>query len=247
MWTPETLAFVAGTFFLAGLVKGVIGLGLPTISLALLTVAVGLKDALGLLLVPSFVTNLWQGAVGGALGPILRRLWPLLAAVCAGTWFGVGILARGEAALLSALLGVLLCAYAALSLAQFRVPPPGRYEAAVGLLVGAINGVLTGMTGSFVVPGVFYLQALGLKRDVLVQAMGVLFAVSSIALAVALSDRRLLSADVAWVSLAALLPALAGMALGQFLRRYLSEAGFRRVFLLSLFALGAWIALQGLR
>ena len=109
---------------------------------------------------------------------------------------------------------------------------------------GAANGFLTGMTGSFVVPGVMYLQALGLARDAMIQAMGVLFTVSTLALAVALNDRRLLSAELAAASLAALAPALIGMALGQAVRKRLNEAAFRTVFFVSLAVLGAWIAVQ---
>jgi uncharacterized membrane protein YfcA len=100
------------------------------------------------------------------------------------------------------------------------------------------------MTGSFVVPGVMYLQVLGLSRDAMIQAMGVLFTVSTLALVVALGDRRLLSADLAVLSLLALAPALIGMALGQALRKRLSEAAFRRIFFAALAVLGAWIALQ---
>ena len=56
-------------------------------------------------------------------------------------------------------------------------------------MIGGINGVLTGMTGSFVVPGVLYLQALALPRDAFIQAMGILFTISTVALAVSLGDR----------------------------------------------------------
>ncbi len=38
-----------------------------------------------------------------------------------------------------------------------------------------VDQKLAGMTGSFVVPGVPYLQALALPRDALIQAMGILF------------------------------------------------------------------------
>jgi uncharacterized membrane protein YfcA len=41
---------VSGTFLLAGMVKGVIGLGLPTVSPALLTVTFDLPSAMALLL-----------------------------------------------------------------------------------------------------------------------------------------------------------------------------------------------------
>ena len=73
---PLILLIIGGTFLLAGMVKGVIGLGLPTVSLALLTVALDLPQAMALLLVPSFVTNLWQAMAGGRAREIAGRLWP---------------------------------------------------------------------------------------------------------------------------------------------------------------------------
>ena len=227
MQDPVTLAVVALTFLLAGLVKGVIGLGLPTISLALLTAAIGLPQAMALLLVPSFVTNLWQALVGGNGRAILRRLWPFLA-------------------LLSALLGLLLVVYALASLGGWRLEVRRAQEPWLGPLLGTVNGVLTGMTGSFVVPGVLYLQALGLPRDVLVQAMGILFTVSTAALAAALGTNRLLSAELGIVSTAAVLPAILGMVLGQRLRLGLHERRFRAVFFLALLALGGYIILRSL-
>ena len=71
---PLLLALVAATFLLAGAVKGVIGMGLPTVSLAILTATVGLHAAMALMVVPSFVTNLWQAMVGGHGRAILARL-----------------------------------------------------------------------------------------------------------------------------------------------------------------------------
>ncbi|MDP6830567.1 MAG: sulfite exporter TauE/SafE family protein, partial [Alphaproteobacteria bacterium] len=72
---PDLFALTAigGTFLIAGGVKGVIGLGLPTVSLALLSVLFDLPSAMALLLVPSFITNLWQGVVGGNGTAIIRR------------------------------------------------------------------------------------------------------------------------------------------------------------------------------
>ncbi len=85
MWTAEVLVIVCATFLFAGGVKGVVGLGLPTISLALLAASVGLREAIALMLVPALVTNLWQGLTGGAFVALLRRLWPMLLAACLGT------------------------------------------------------------------------------------------------------------------------------------------------------------------
>jgi uncharacterized membrane protein YfcA len=238
---PLAIATIAAAFLIAGAVKGVIGLGLPTVSLGLLTAALDLRTAMALLIVPSFVTNLWQAASGGNARPILARLWPFLVAATATVWLGALALTRVDASLLSGLLGALLALYAAVSLAGVRLAIPARREAWAGPLFGTVNGILTGMTGSFVVPGVMYLQSIGLPRDRLVQAMGMLFTASTVALAAALRGSDLLGAQLGLISAGAVIPAVAGMLAGQRLRRRLSEEKFRRTFFVAVLALGAAI------
>lgn len=240
----ESMVIVALTFLLAGSVKGVTGLGLPSVSLALLTATLGLKAAMAILIVPSFVTNVWQAAVGGHLAAILRRIWALLLAVCVATWLGVGILAKANADLLAGVLGLVLCAYALLGLAKVDPASPGRLEPWLSPVVGAVSGVLNGMTGSFVVPGVLYLQSLRFPRDAFIQSMGVLFTTSTVALAFALHDRQLFSGELAILSTGAVLPAVAGMMLGQVVRQHLSEESFRTVFFAALLALGGYIVMR---
>jgi len=238
---PLMLATVIGTFLLAGAVKGMIGLGLPTVSLALLTVAIDLPHAMALLLVPSFVTNLWQALVGGRAREIVLRIWPFLLMATVTVWLGATALTRVDLHLLSALLGALLVIYSLVSLGGVRFSLSARQEIWLGPVIGSANGILTGMTGSFVVPGVLFLQSIGLSRDMLIQAMGMLFTVSTLALAIALGGNRFLSVELAAWSGIALLPALLGMVLGQRIRRRLPEALFRRVFFASLLVLGAYI------
>lgn len=238
---------VTGTFLLAGMVKGVIGLGLPTVSLALLTVAFDLPSAMALLLVPSFVTNLWQAVVGGNGRAIVIRIWPFLLMATATVWIGAAALTRVDLRLLTALLGVLLVTYAVVNLGGIRLTIPARHEAWAGPLVGSANGVLTGMTGSFVVPGVMFLQAIGLSRDMLIQAMGMLFAASTIALAAALQKASFLTVENGMLSCAAVLPAIAGMVLGQKIRRKLSEPHFRKAFFIALLVLGGYIIAGALK
>jgi uncharacterized membrane protein YfcA len=242
-----TLIIVTGTFLIAGAVKGVIGLGMPTVSLALLTVAFDLPTAMALLLVPSFVTNLLQSAVGGNARAILYRLWPFLVMATVTVWIGVAALRRLNPSLLTALLGGLLVTYSAVNLGGIRLTIPARYESWAGPLIGSANGVLTGMTGSFVVPGVMFLQAIGLSRDVLIQAMGMLFTVSTLALAVALQQASFLTMHHGVVSSAAVLPAIIGMIAGQTVRKSLPEKRFRTVFFIALLVLGSYIIVNSLR
>lgn len=241
MFDPLILTVIAATFLLAGGVKGVIGLGLPTVSLGVLTAAIDLTTAMALLIVPSFVTNLVQAVTGGNGRTILLRTWPFLLMATVTVWLGAAALTRLNLAFLSGLLGALLMVYATLSLTGIRLAIPAERELWAGPLFGTANGILTGMTGSFVVPGVMYLQAIGLSRDALVQAMGVLFTASTVALAFALQGNSLLTHKLGLVSAAAVVPAAVGMFVGQRVRRRLSEERFRKVFFIGILALGVYI------
>src|SRR3954463_16369548 len=241
MFDVTTVIVVSGAFFIAGAVKGVIGLGLPMVSLGLLTVALDLQTARALLVVPSLVTNLWQSVVGGNAKVILHRLWPFLLTATVTVWIGVAALARLNPSLLTALLGAQLVTYSLVSLRGIRLTIPIRYERWAGPLIGSANGVLTGMTGSSVVPGVMFLQAIGLPRDVLVQAMGILFAISTLALAAALQQANVLTVGHGILSCAAVLPAIVGMIAGRWIRKGLTEQRFRTIFFIALLVLGTYI------
>ena len=242
--------FIALVFVLAGLVKGVTGMGLPTVAMALLTLTLPPLEAAALLIVPSAVTNVWQLATGPALYPLWLRLRPMLAAVCVGTAAGGWLLsAPKEDAFVSAgassgawasvVLGLALAGYGVLGLSGWRGRVAPRAEPWAGPLAGAATGVLAGVTGVFVMPVAPYLQALNLDKDDLVQALGLAFTVSTLALAVVLTCRGNWQASAAGGSVLALLPAGAGMMLGQWLRGRMPAAVFRRCFFISLLALGA--------
>lgn len=111
-------------------------------------------------------------------------------------------------------------------------------------MAGCINGILTGMTGSFVVPGVLFLQAIDLSRDKLIQAMGMLFTASTLALAFALQHNNLLTLEKGTLSLIGLLPAIAGMVAGQRIRKKISEQYFKKIFFSSLLLLGIYVVLS---
>lgn len=243
-WSLEFIVVVTAIFVLAGFVKGVVGMGLPTVSLGLLAVVVGPKEAIAIMLVPSLITNIYQGVVGGAFLSLMKRLWSLLLAVCIGVWFGAGILARADAAVIVGSLGLMLFLYAAISLLTPQIPPPGKREGWLSPFIGGASGFLTGLTGTFVVPGVPYLQALGLDRNGLVQAMGILFSVSTLALGASFSGHSLLPKDLGLLSTAALAPAIIGMIGGQWVRHRIPEPVFRKVIFWSLLVLGAYLLIK---
>ncbi|MCI0756560.1 sulfite exporter TauE/SafE family protein [Teichococcus vastitatis] len=241
-----SIPIIAGTFLLAGVVKGVIGLGLPTVAMGLLGLVMPPVQAAALLLVPSLVTNLWQLLAGPRFGALLRRLRGMMLGIALGTVAGSGLIAGPATGAATTALGLALAAYAVVGLfgPALRVPP--RAEPWAGPVLGAVTGVVTGATGVFVIPAVPYLAALGLARDDLVQALGLSFTVSTLALAAGLFWHDALPLQAAGASLLALVPALAGMALGGWLRARVRPGTFRLCFFLGLLALGGELAWRGL-
>lgn len=243
---PLILFIAALTFLLAGFVKGVIGLGLPTVAVGLLGLVMAPAQAAALLVVPSLVTNLWQLAAGPRFMALLRRLWPMMAGICFGTWAGSGLLAADGGGRATMALGIALILYAAASLVSRRLHVPPGAEAWLSPVVGAATGVVTAATGVLVIPAVPYLQALSLEKDDLVQALGLSFTVSTVALAASLAHEGLFQPSLAGASLLALAPALLGMALGQRLRRHMHPGRFRFYFFLGLLAVGLHLAIRPL-
>ena len=234
---------IGATFLLAGLVKGVIGMGLPTVAMGLLALALPPVEAAAILVVPSLVTNVWQLLAGPRFAALARRLWPMMAAVLLGTIAGAGVLAGNVAGLAKIGLGIALIVYAIVGLAGVRLSVAARHEAWLGPLIGATTGLVTGATGVFVIPAVPYLQAIGLEKDELIQALGLSFTVSTVALALGLLRVDAWQMGSVWISLLALVPALIGMQAGQWLRQRIAAATFRRVFFAGLLLLGATLAL----
>ena len=240
------LAFVLTVFALAGFAKGVIGLGLPTISMGLLAVVLSPVEAAALLILPSLVTNVWQMLDGPHFRPLLRRLWPLNLGVCLGTWAGAAFLSGLGGPYGALALGIALMAYAISGLAALKLTVPTGAERWMGPLAGASTGAITAATGVFVIPAVPYLQAIGLSKDELVQALGLSFTVSTLALAITLAGSAGLGLGLAWPSVAGVAVALVGMRLGQAIRARLSPTTFRLWFFAGLLALGAYLAARGL-
>jgi uncharacterized membrane protein YfcA len=127
----------------------------------------------------------------------------------------------------------------------FDVPPAQQrwWSPWIGLATGGLSAV----TGVFVMPAVPYLQRLALGKDELVQALGLTFLIATIALGLSLPATmvRMMEGGGS-LPLVALIAALAGMWLGQLVRRWISPAVFRACFFWGLLALGIHLTVRGL-
>ena len=233
MFDYQTITIILITFLIAGTVKGTIGLGLPTTSLVLLTLSINLPSAMALLLVPSLITNIWQAFTGSRGLEIIKRFWLFFLVSILCVWPGAIILSVISIKYSSGLLGLLLMLYASFSLGKKRYSINSNNEKLFGVGSGIINGAVTGMTGSFIFPGVLFLNSVGLQKEKLFQAMGILFTISTISLALALNQVDLLNLKQATWSAIATIPAIVGMFLGNQLRKNISEKLFQTIFFIS--------------
>jgi len=240
------ILIVAFTFLLAGVVKGVIGMGLPTVAMGLLGLVMRPVEAAALLVVPSLVTNVWQLVAGPSFITLLRRFATLMVGVCLGTAVGIALLTGGSATLATIALGAVLAAYGAIGLISARFTVSRRFERWLSPLIGLITGFLTGATGVFVIPAVPYFNSLGLEKEELIQTLGLSFTISTLALALGLMASGHFQVSVAGSSLLALLPALGGMLHGQGVRNRLKPEVFRRWFFVGLLVLGVYMVLRAL-
>lgn len=241
------LAAIAAAFFLAGAVKGVSGLGLPTVAIGLLGLVMPPAAAAALLIAPSLATNLVQ-----CLGPHTRRiaaaLWPMWAGILlASIWTPLPSIATGAAGVRIGL-GVILVLYGLYGLArpQLTLRLAGPPLLAVSLLTGLATGVLTAATGIFIFPMLVFLQALGWKKDEMIQALGLSFTVCTVALAISVGWGASLGTWTTAPGWVALLAAFAGLALGSRIRSRIDAEQFKKVLFCMFGVLGLAMVARGL-
>ena len=161
------LALTGFAFVLAGFVKGVLGQGLPTVAVGVLSLIMSPGEAAALVVVPALITNIWQAWFGPSLMPLIRRLWPTLLASFLGTfvatWAGLGLLTPEAAAMARKVLGVALMIYGILGVSRVRLQVPAWMEFWLGPVMGTANGAVSTATGVFMFPVIPYIQSLGAR------------------------------------------------------------------------------------
>jgi uncharacterized protein len=241
-----TAVTVAVAFAIAGTVKGIAGMGLPTVAMAVLALVLHPAQAAALLVFPSLATNLWQLFAGPTLVPIVKRLLAMMVFVAIGAFIGIRLLTGGSPHVATTILGLVLAVYATAGLLKVHFSVPRSAERRLSPIIGFVTGLLTGATGIFLVPAVPYLSALEMDREQLIQALGFSFTGATLILGTALVVNGAYPAAMAGGSLLAIVPAVAGMYFGQRLRRRLTPDAFRRWFFGGVLMSGLYMVLREL-
>ncbi|MBL8566889.1 MAG: sulfite exporter TauE/SafE family protein [Hyphomicrobiaceae bacterium] len=232
------IGVVAAGLTLAGVVKGATGLGYASSALPFLVFAVGLRHAMAIVLLPAMATNIAVALFNGHLGETWQAFSRLYFAMLPGILLGIWLLLASEPRHAVLVLGVTIVAYSLFALARPHLSLTPAAARSMQVPVGFLNGVLTGLTGSQVMPLVPYVMALDMDPARSVQAINLGVLLSSAALAVALVASGAVGRELLLASAVAVMPAVAGVEVGRRLRSLIPAEHFRAIVLLVLLASG---------
>lgn len=240
------LTLIALVFVIAGTVKGVVGIGLPTVTLGLATLFLDPRTAVALLLVPMFASNVWQAFRLGGIGPALRRYWLFGLFMVVFIYLATGYAAQASEAALMVLTGAAFVLFSVASLAFTPPPLPDRWDRLAQVAGGVAAGILGGLTAIWAPPIAIYLSARQVPRDEFVRATGLLFTLGALPLIAGYARAGLFTGPQAALSAAMVLPTLLGFTVGEWLRQRIPGERFRRLVLWVFLGLGLNLIRRGL-
>jgi uncharacterized membrane protein YfcA len=234
----DVLPMVIAVFVLGATIQGTLGFGLPLTTMSLLSMFLDVPTAAALNTLPMLAGFLFQATRGGLMVKIIRRFWPLLIALAAGSWLGALLMSVLDPRWLLGILGVIVLAFCAISFFHPALRLPHRMEMSAGAAVGFVSGITGGVSTVHGPPLIMYAVALRLERKEFVAALGTFFLLGSVFMAMAFMEQGILTRENAPWSLACVPPVLACMWVGQRLSRRVDRDRFRKIVIFALLALG---------
>lgn len=229
--TLALLAAVAGAFVMGGLVKGLLGVGLPLVVVPLLALVIPSPKAVALMGIPIVLSNVWQAVEGRQVRYALNRFASLLVPMVLVTALTVRLTLGLPVATLNRLVaGAVLLAVALLAW-QPKLSIDARSERRWGALVGTLSGALGGVSSLMGPLLISYLVALGLTREQFIGSISIIYLAGALPLFASMTALGLMGWPEVLMSTLALAPMMVGMQLGKQLRSRVSEQAFRRLLL----------------
>lgn len=225
------------TFVFAGIVKGLVGIGMPTAAISVLAQFTDPRLAIILVMAPGLVANLWQLFRSGQVRQVVRQFAPFAVLMVFGIWFFAQFAAG--LSVQSVLLGV-GAVIILFVLASLITPPhiPDKYDLPAQLCIGGVAGVMGGLSAIWSPAIVIFLLARNTPRDLYMAATGLLVLLGSISLILGYWQAGALSVQLAGQSTAMVVPALIGYSVGEWLRNRLDARQFRNTVLFVFFLMG---------
>ncbi len=235
----QILAIVCLAVATGGIVKGVTGIGLPIVSIAILLNFLDPMTTLATIIGPLLVTNLWQAVSSGDLRPALRRFWPMTLCFFIFLLIGAQLVVGLDEKVMFAVLGAVVASFALMNLLRPRPHALGlRAEKWLSPLAGAAGGLLGGLTTIWGPPMMMLFVLLKLDKDEWVRTVGLIWFIGSVPLAFAYWQNGILSGERIPLTLVACVPGMLGILAGEWVRRRIDQESFRKVLLIALALIG---------
>lgn len=233
------LIFLAG-----GMVKGLIGVGLPTVTLTLLSFVFDIKDSISIILIPVILTNLYQMLDGNSLKEIIGEVKFFLIGSFLFIFPGFYFLTILKSDTILAILALLLIINSFMSLMKYEIKLKNYKSKAIQLGIGSLTGITTGVTSIYTMPFIFLIQSLNYSKNKVIQLMGLSFFIFACMQLILFSSHGMIDFDKLSISLLACLPILAGVYFGTALRKKISETLFKTLFNIMLVVMGSLLILK---
>jgi len=217
-------------------------MGLPTISLVVLTLILDIETAITMIVIPSLVTNLWQAVTGKHLRDLIREFWFFLIISGLSVYVGTSLFFNMSNNVPTLFLALTIIFYSIIVLTGKTFPFLNRNLLNNKSFIFSSNGILSGLTGTLIVPGVFYFQSLNFEKEKLLQALGIHFSILSLFLGFSKSyHKTIFDFEILFLSLASCVSAFIGMLLGRVILKRINEKMFKKIFQFSLLIIGILI------
>jgi uncharacterized membrane protein YfcA len=222
----------------AGIVKGTIGIGLPTTALGIMTIVMAPRVAIAYLLVPMLVSNAWQVHRAGQAKQTALRYLPFAVALVIGVWVTIYLTYDVSDRILFGVLGGAIVVFVLINVTAWAPYIPDHLARPMQYILGAIAGVLGGLTSVWAPPMVIYLTARKVPMAEFVRASGLLIFIGSVPLAAGYFAQGLVDIQTFGASVALLVPTFAGFVIGERFRGRADEVTLRRILLAVFFLMG---------
>lgn len=234
-----TLVIAFSALCVGGIAKGITSIGLPIISIVILVNFLPPTLCIAIVSIPILVTNFWQAVhAQDKLNPI-RRFWPTILCFMITLIIVARYIVGLDTEIFFGILGVCVIIFTVSSLArpskQAISPSTERW---LGPLAGVAGGVLGGISTIWGPPLMMFLMTLHLKKDELVQTVGLIWFLGAIPLTLSFWANGMLNAQTFPLSVAACVPGMIGILIGEKIRSRIDQDRFRKVMLILLFLIG---------
>ena len=230
---------MSAIFLIGGIIKGFLGQGLPTTTIALMSFFVSPLEAIGLNYLPMLALNGWQFFKADNKSQIISdyRLlaFTLLCVICLFSFFAVSVGNVG----ISIIIGAVITLFSMLSLFGFQLTIQNKHNRFWQLIFGSFAGIIGGLTSLWGAPLIMYLLARPLTPKQFVDISGFLLLVGCLPISIGYYLTGVfVPATMLVPALVAIISGLIAFQIGALLRNKVRPAFFKKIVLILFMLMG---------